>query len=85
MTNEDAILNDFAYFKKTGMLKNKKDPNPNGGIVNNQTKAVIKEEPKLSQEDYEKYVFIFIQCDTSRLLSLLMVLLKLIYFYYINK
>ena len=26
MTNEDAILNDFAYFKKTGMLKNKKDP-----------------------------------------------------------
>lgn len=52
--------------EQVSAIKNKKDPNPNSGIVNNQTKAVIKEEPKLSQEDYEKYVFTH-QNDMARL------------------
>jgi len=43
--------------EQVSAIKNKKDSNPNGGIVNNQSKPLIKEEPKLSQEDYEKYVF----------------------------
>lgn len=43
--------------EQVSAIKNKKETNPTGGIVNNQTKALIKEEPKLSQEDYEKYVF----------------------------
>ncbi|MDD2894991.1 MAG: hypothetical protein PHG81_03130 [Aliarcobacter sp.] len=43
--------------EQVSTIKNKKDPNSTGGIVNNQPKALIKEEPKLSQEDYEKYVF----------------------------
>lgn len=43
--------------EQVSAIKNKKDPNQTAGIVNNQNKALIKEEPKLSQEDYEKYVF----------------------------
>ena len=52
--------------EQVSAIKNKKDPNPNAGIVNNQSKQVIKEEPKLSQEDYEKYVFTH-QNDMARL------------------
>jgi hypothetical protein len=43
--------------EQVSAIKNKKDTNQTVGIVNNQNKALIKEEPKLSQEDYEKYVF----------------------------
>ncbi|MDD2886270.1 MAG: hypothetical protein PHY66_00600 [Aliarcobacter sp.] len=43
--------------EQVSAIKNKKDLNQTAGIVNNQNKALIKEEPKLSQEDYEKYVF----------------------------
>ena len=43
--------------EQVSAIKNKKDPNQTAGIVTNQNKALIKEEPKLSQEDYEKYVF----------------------------
>ncbi len=41
--------------EQVSAIKNKKEAAPN--IVGGQTQAVIKEEPKLSQEDYEKYVF----------------------------
>jgi hypothetical protein len=41
--------------EQVSAIKNKKEATPN--IVGGQTQAVIKEEPKLSQEDYEKYVF----------------------------
>ena len=40
--------------EQVSAIKNKKEDNPNV-VGNNQT--IIKEEPKLSQEDYEKYVF----------------------------
>ena len=52
--------------EQVSAIKNKKDPNTNGAVVNNQSKQVIKEEPKLSQEDYEKYVFTH-QNDMARL------------------
>ena len=41
--------------EQVNAIKNKKE-NPNTPI-NTQQKTLIKEEPKLSQEDYEKYVF----------------------------
>lgn len=52
--------------EQVSAIKNKKEINPNGQIINNQTQLGLKEEPKLSQEDYEKYVFTH-QNDMARL------------------
>ena len=50
--------------EQVNAIKNKKE-NPNAPITT-QEKTLIKEEPKLSQEDYEKYVFTH-QNDMARL------------------
>jgi hypothetical protein len=42
--------------EQVSAIKNKKEENPNI-VGNNQSQIITKEEPKLSQEDYEKYVF----------------------------
>lgn len=52
--------------EQVSAIKNKKEVNPNGQIINSQMQVGLKEEPKLSQEDYEKYVFTH-QNDMARL------------------
>jgi hypothetical protein len=42
--------------EQVSAIKNKKEANPNM-VVNNSNQIITKEEPKLSQEDYEKNVF----------------------------
>jgi LysM repeat protein len=50
--------------EQVSAIKNKKDISPN--VNSQQVQTIIKEEPKLSQEDYEKYVFTH-QNDMARL------------------